>query len=302
MRNTGHLFRAFIQGTIMTTFTTLINTDELSAHIDDPAWVIIDCRFNLADTEAGRQDYAQAHIPNARYAHLDDDLSSPVMAKTGRHPLPNPDKLAKKLGSWGVDATKQVVVYDDAGGAIAGRLWWMLRWLGHNRVALLNGGLKAWQAAGLPLSTETVEAVSTKFPLQHAELERDALYVTADEVDQLRQDESYRVIDARAPQRFSGEVEPLDRIAGHIPGSINMPWDKNVQIDGIFKPKQTLQKMFEQQLGDVTPEHVIHSCGSGVTACHNLIAMEYAGLAGSKLYPGSWSEWITDPNRAVEKG
>jgi thiosulfate/3-mercaptopyruvate sulfurtransferase len=281
----------------MPVFTTLIDVAELASHHNDPVWIIIDCRFDLADSEAGRRAYTRGHIPGARYAHLNDDLSSPITPVSGRHPMPDPVALGKKLGAWGVNASKQVVVYDDAGGAMAGRLWWLLRWLGHDAVALLNGGLKAWQAAGLRLSDKPPEVTQTEFQPQ----QKDELYVTSARVEQLRTDNNYRIVDARAPQRFSGEVEPLDKVAGHIPGAINMPWDNNVQTDGTFKSRDALRKQFEQQLGNVSPDHVIHSCGSGVTACHNIIAMEYAGLPGAKLYAGSWSEWISDPTRPVER-
>ena len=281
----------------MTYFNTIIPVTELATHLNDPVWIIIDCRFDLVDTEAGRHAYKEAHIPGARYAHLDEDLSSPITPHSGRHPLPDPTRLATQLGAWGVDVSKQVVVYDAAGGAIAGRLWWLLRWLGHDAVALLDGGLKSWQAADLALTDKLPEITPAAFiPKQ-----RDELYVTSKHVEQLHTDKHYRVVDARAPQRFSGEVEPLDKVAGHIPGAINMPWDNNVESNGTFRSRDALRQMFEQQLGEIPPENVIHSCGSGVTACHNIIAMEYAGLPGAKLYPGSWSEWITDGKRPIER-
>lgn len=278
-------------------YTTLISTTELAPRLDDQDWVIFDCRFDLANVKAGRRLYNAGHIPGARYVHLDEDLSSPVTEQSGRHPLPDPQQLANKLGDWGVGPSTQVVVYDNGPGAYAARMWWLLRWLGHTQVALLEGGFAAWCDAKQPTTTELPRISPKQFTLR---LNND-LVVTADDVERVRNDKDYCVIDARAPERFHGEVEPIDKIAGHIPGSINMPWENNLQADKSFKSTSGLLRLFAQKIGKVTPQNVIHSCGSGVTACHNLLAMEHAGLTGSKLYAGSWSEWIAVPGRAVEK-
>lgn len=279
------------------TFTTLIDSAQLAEHIHDPQWIIFDCRFTLTDPEAGRRAYQQGHIPGARYAHLNEDLSAPVTANSGRHPLPDPELLAQKLGAWGVDATKQVVVYDASFGAMAARLWWLLRWLGHHNVALLNGGLPRWQRDGFALTATAPTIQPTIF---RARLNAD-LAVDADEVERIRTANHFRLFDARAEERFSGAVEPLDKIPGHIPGAINLPWEDNLDYGGNFQTAEELRESYTRHLGRVAPEHVIHMCGSGVTACHNIIAMEHAGLHGAKLYAGSWSEWITNPNRPVAK-
>ncbi|MBI3775866.1 MAG: sulfurtransferase [Gammaproteobacteria bacterium] len=279
------------------TFTTLIDPNQLAEHLDDPQWVIIDCRFTLTDPEAGRRAYRENHIPGACYAHLNEDLSAPATLATGRHPLPHTALFASKLGAWGVDANKQVVVYDSSFGAMAARLWWLLRWLGHHNVALLNGGFPRWQREGLPI-TATVSSPRTSTFQPHL---NPSLAVNADDVERIRRSSNYRLFDARAEERFSGAVEPLDKIAGHIPGAINLPWDDNLDLGGNFQTAEELRASYGNQLGDVVPEHVIHMCGSGVTACHNILAMEHAGLHGTKLYAGSWSEWITDPHRSVAK-
>lgn len=279
------------------TFTTIIDPAQLAEHIGDPQWIIFDCRFTLTDTEAGRRAYNEGHIPGARYAHLNEDLSAPITPTTGRHPLPNPEILARKLGSWGVDATKQVVVYDATFGAMASRLWWLLRWLGHHNVALLNGGFPRWLREGFPSTAVAPTMQATVFsPRLNAEL-----CVDADEVERIRVESNYRLLDARAEERFSGTVEPLDKVAGHIPGAVNLPWEDNLDYGGNFQAPEVLRESYANTLADVAPEHVIHMCGSGVTACHNIIAMEHAGLHGAKLYAGSWSEWITNPSRAIAK-
>jgi thiosulfate/3-mercaptopyruvate sulfurtransferase len=279
------------------TFTTLIDPTQLADHLHDPQWIIFDCRFTLTDTAAGRRAYNEGHIPSARYAHLDEDLSSPITPATGRHPLPNPEILARKLGAWGVDETKQVVVYDATFGAMAARLWWLLRWLGHHNVALLNGGFPRWQREGFPITATAPTVHATTF---RANINT-ALVVGADEVERIRVESDYRLFDARAEERFSGAVEPLDKIAGHIPGAINLPWEDNLDFGGNFQAPAKLQESYASILDGVAPEHVIHMCGSGVTACHNIFAMEHAGLRGARLYAGSWSEWITDPRRAIAK-
>lgn len=279
-------------------FTTLVTTEQLAQHLDDPDWVVIDCRFTLTDTEAGRRAYAHGHIPGARYAHLDDDLCSPLTATSGRHPLPDPGILAEKLGQWGVDAGKQVVVYDDSFGSMAVRLWWMLRWLGHDAVALLDGGLPRWKRDKYPIGTDAPTIRPTHF---HATPKRNA-WVDAAEVDAARCDSHQKILDARPEERFTGERETLDKVAGHIPGTYNWSFEENLDLGGTLLPAEELRETYLRLLGGLPPERIIHVCGSGVTACHNILAMEAAGLTGSRLYPGSWSEWICDPAHPVETG
>lgn len=275
--------------------TTLVSTEKLARHLDDPGWIVFDCRFTLTDPGSGRALYEQGHIPGARYAHLDNDLSSPVTELTGRHPLPDAKVLAEKLGRWGVDSEKQVVVYDDVFGGMAVRLWWLLKWLGHEQVALLDGVYPKWVREKRPLTTELPEIVPTRFVARP----RDDMWVTAEQVQQ----ELARgavLLDARAEERFQGMVEPLDKVAGHIPGAINRPFDDNLQISGEFLSPAELKQEYHNYLEASDRKTVIHMCGSGVTACHNLLAMQHAGLDPGRLYAGSWSEWITDQNRPVE--
>jgi thiosulfate/3-mercaptopyruvate sulfurtransferase len=279
-------------------FTTVVSAKQLADQLDNPDWVVVDCRFTLTDPESGRRAYAVGHIPGARYAHLEEDLSAPVGAHTGRHPLPDPEELARRLGEWGIDGDKQVVVYDDTFGAMAGRLWWLLRWLGHDRVALLDGGLPAWKRVGLPLSATPPRIHATHFV---ANL-RPGLVVDAGAVQAATEDRSGVVIDARAEERFSGDVEPLDPVAGHVPGAVNLPWEDNLDMDGTFLSSEELRELYEDIVGKRSPSHVFAMCGSGVTACHNLVAMEIAGISGARLYAGSWSEWISDPERPVATG
>ncbi|MGR9053783.1 MAG: sulfurtransferase [Gammaproteobacteria bacterium] len=279
-------------------YTTLIDTQTLARHLSDPAWVVFDCRFSLADADAGGKAYRFGHIPEARYAHLDHDLSSPITALTGRHPLPDFRVLVRKLGFWGLDNNSQVVVYDDAGGAFAGRMWWLLRCLGHERVAVLNGGIRQWQREGLALTTAlpTIEARSFRAYID------DRMWLSADQLRNGLARNAVTLIDARTPERYRGEQEPIDPVAGHVPRAVNRPFQLNLDVSGCFKDATALQGQFKQIAGDRKPEQVVHMCGSGVTACHNLLAMEYAGLKGSKLYAGSWSEWIRNPNRPVATG
>ncbi|MDD4906124.1 MAG: sulfurtransferase [Methylobacter tundripaludum] len=279
------------------TYTTLISTETLHQQLNNSNWIIIDCRFSLADTEAGAKAYRHGHIPNARYAHLDKDLSSSITDFTGRHPLPNFALLAKKLGDWGVTNTSQVVVYDDAGGAFAGRLWWLLRCMGHDKVAVLNGGIKQWQKQGLPVTT----TLPTVKPATFRPYLNDVAWLSALQVQNNMAKKSICLIDARTPERYRGKQEPVDPVAGHIPGALNRAFQLNLDSNGLFLSTEQLREQFNQLIGTTAPEQVVHYCGSGVTACHNLLAMEYAGLTGSKLYAGSWSEWIRNKNRAVAK-
>lgn len=279
-------------------YTTLVSTAKLAEHLNDPRWVVFDCRFILTDPEGGRRLYSQGHVPGARYAHLDDDLSSPVTATSGRHPLPDPEVLARKLGEWGVGADTQVVVYDDSFGSMAVRLWWLLRWLGHDAVALLDGGFPRWKRDKYSLVTD-LPAIR---PDVFAARPNDAAWVSVDQVLTARDGGCARIFDARPEDRFTGEREPLDKVAGHIPGTCNWSFEENLDMGGTFLPADELRGNYLQLLNGATPDHVIHTCGSGVTACHNILAMEIAGLPGSRLYPGSWSEWITDPARPVETG
>jgi thiosulfate/3-mercaptopyruvate sulfurtransferase len=273
----------------------LIAADQLNQHLNNPSWVIVDCRFNLANPDAGFTAYRHGHIPNASYAHLNNDLSSPVTAMTGRHPLPHVNQLAKKLGEWGISTTSHVVVYDDVSGAFAGRLWWLLRQLGHQNVAVLDGGYKHWQQLGLPITT----ALPTNKPTIFRPYCNEAPGLTAMQVENALAQKSICLIDARTQERFHGQHEPIDPVAGHISGAANRPFQNNLDGSGFFHQPERLKAEFSSLIAGKSPEQVVHMCGSGVTACHNLLAMEIAGLRGSKLYPGSWSEWITNPNHSV---
>ncbi len=279
-------------------YTTLVSTELLARHLADPDWIVVDCRFTLTDPEAGRRAYDAGHIPGARYAHLEADLSGAKTGRNGRHPLPQPEVLAAKLGAWGVGQTSQVVVYDDSFGAMAVRLWWLLRWLGHDAVALLDGGLPKWQREGRPVTTERPHIIPAEFvPRVRGEMAVDAASLQA----ALERD-AVLLIDARAEMRFSGEREPLDPVAGHVPGAVNLPFEDNLDMAGTMLPAEALRDMYGGVLNGRAPREVVLMCGSGVTACHNLLAMEIAGLGGAKLYPGSWSEWIADPSRPVATG
>lgn len=276
----------------------LVDCATLAQHLHDPQWAVVDCRFDLADTAAGERAYHEAHIPGARYAHIDQVLSSPITPDSGRHPLPDPDALCHWLGTHGIGNDSQVVVYDHSGGAMAARLWWLLRWLGHEQVALLDGGWPAWLSAGLPTES-TMRSFSLR-PFHGTPSDR-MLLSTRQIVDDLGSGR-WLLIDARTAERFRGEQEPIDPVAGHIPGALNLPLQQQLNADGSFKSPQQLSGLYRPLVGDHPLDRVATLCGSGVTACHNLLAMHIAGLRGARLYAGSWSEWIRDPLRPVATG
>jgi thiosulfate/3-mercaptopyruvate sulfurtransferase len=273
----------------------LVTAEDLAAH---PEWRVFDCRHDLKNTEYGRQAYARGHIPGALFLHLDDDLSGVKDGRNGRHPLPDPDSFARRMAACGVDAATQVVAYDNEGGIFASRLWWMLRWLGHEKVAVLDGGLAGWKRSKRALE-ETVPVVQPRsFTARAQDMAVDVGQVLAD-----LQSDRMLILDARSPERFRGENETLDPVGGHIPGAVNRFYFDNLDDDGcFFKPAAELRAEFAALLAGRPAAHVVQQCGSGVTACHNLLAMELAGLSGSKLYPGSWSEWCADPSRPVARG
>lgn len=275
-------------------FTTLVDAATLAAHIGDPDWLVVDVRHQLSDVAYGERVYAEGHLPGAAFLHCDKDLSAPMNGRNGRHPLPTPESLASLFGRLGIGEHTQVVVYDDAQGMIAGRLWWSLRWLGHVRVALLDGGLQAWQALGGKLETAVPQRMPTTFVPRLNDL-----LVGADYIQSFLQTARLHLVDARAADRFHGENETLDPVGGHIPGAVSRCFRDNLQADGCFKPAAELREEWRAVLAGRLPEQVVHQCGSGVSACHNLLAMEIAGFPGSRLYAGSWSEWCADPNRPV---
>ncbi len=279
--------------------TTLIAaSSDLARRTVDPQWLFVDCRHELAQPDAGLAAYRSGHIPGAVFAHLDRDLSGPVTPRSGRHPLPDFEQLATLFGRWGVTSSTQVVAYDADSGVFAARLWWLLRALGHHSVAVLDGGYKAWLASGLPISTEAPLRTPRTF---EPHLRRD-MWVDVEEVAARVAQADWRVLDARAPERYAGEVEPLDSAGGHVPGAVNHPFMLNLTADGRMRGADELAAAFDRTQAGVGSEHTIAMCGSGVTACQLLLAMEVAGKPGAKLYPGSWSEWIRDRTRPITLG
>jgi thiosulfate/3-mercaptopyruvate sulfurtransferase len=278
-------------------FRTLNETEHLAARLHDPQLAIVDCRFDLKDLGAGERAYHAGHVPGALYAHLDRDLSGPKTGDNGRHPLPDPQRFARTLAALGVGADTQVVAYDQDSGIYASRFWWMVRWLGHDAVAVLNGGFAKWLADARPVSTTTERRAAQRFV---AHLRPEMLVSTADL--SARRNNAWRLVDARAPERFRGDVEPLDKAAGHIPGAVNHHFQTNLNAQGTLRSRSELAAHFHDTMHGTTPESVVCYCGSGVTACQNLLALEHAGLRGAKLYAGSWSEWSADPERPIATG
>jgi thiosulfate/3-mercaptopyruvate sulfurtransferase len=279
-------------------YTTLISTKDLAARIEDPAFVVCDVRHDLGQPETwGEAQYRRAHIPGARFVYMDRDLSAPKSGANGRHPLPSVEACAALFRRLGIDRSKQVVTYDQGPGTYAARMWWMLRWLGHEAVAVLDGGFAVWEREGRAVTTAAPLVMPASFVAHPTVPSVDVAQVAAN-----LSSPSMLLVDARGRERFRGDVEPIDKVAGHIPGSINRPYTDNMTADGHFKPATELRADFAALIGKRAPTDVVHSCGSGVTACHNLLAMEHAGLGGTRLYAGSWSEWSADPARPIARG
>lgn len=278
--------------------TQRIDVHSLAQRLDEPGVQVFDVRFSLEQPAQGRSEFAAAHIPGARYLHLDDDLSSPIVpGQTGRHPLPDPEHFAALVRRAGVDTDTLVVAYDDGPGMFASRLWWLLRWLGHENVKILDGGFSAWQQADLPVTQETPRPVAEGNFVARPDQSK---LIDADEIQRRLDDPALQLLDARGPARFSGETEPMDPVAGHIPGASNLPCAANVNSAGYWLASDQLRKRFEPwQNSNI---ELVSYCGSGVTACHNILAAVEAGLPEPRLYAGSWSQWITDPDRPVATG
>jgi thiosulfate/3-mercaptopyruvate sulfurtransferase len=275
---------------------TLISTAQLADRLSDPGLVIVDTRFDLKDTSAGERAFAAGHIPGARYAHLDRDLSGEKTGANGRHPLPEPGRFGTTLGRLGISNASQIVVYDQDSGMFASRLWWMLRWVGHDEVAVLDGGFAKWTAEGWPTTAEVTAPVRGFYKVDF----RPGMLMTLDEM--AISDPGRRLLDARAPERFRGDIEPIDKAAGHIPSAVNHPFLSNLAADGTFRSPEELRAHFADHLGGAHGPDVVNYCGSGVTACQNVLALEHAGITGTRLYAGSWSEWSADPDRPIEIG
>lgn len=281
------------------TFSTLISPQEAVRHLGDEDWAIIDCRGSLTDSAAGRLRYLDAHIPGAVYAHLEHDLTGKGSAEHGgRHPLPEVEAFAATLSRWGIDERVQVVVYDDAGGMFAGRLWWMLRWMGHDAVAVLDGDWRAWSAAGLPGAS----GEETRPPRRFVPNVRQHWVVSAEEIAAQLHSPRLALFDARSADRYRGENESMDPVGGHIPGAISAPFAENLDEAGRFRGPDALQARYAELLGNTPAEDAVFYCGSGVSAAHDLLAVCHAGYAMPRLYVGSWSHWITDPVRPVATG
>ena len=277
-------------------YTTLVSTDLLARHLGD--WAIVDCRFDLQNEAWGRDQYRAAHIPGAVYASLNDDLSGARTGANGRHPIPTIEALAATLGRLGIDRATQVVAYDQDAGSYASRLWWLLRYAGHDAVAVLDGGWAKWVREGRP----TRPGEEMRSPARYEAAARPALRVDVDDVSAHLGEPERLLIDARGPERFEGHSETIDRVAGHIPGAVNHFFKQNLAADGTLLQAETVRANFVHILRGQSPDRVVMYCGSGVTACQNLLAMEHVGLPGARLYVGSWSEWSSDPSRPVETG
>jgi thiosulfate/3-mercaptopyruvate sulfurtransferase len=276
---------------------TIVSTEALAAHLDG-SWLIVDCRYDLRDEAWGQEQYRAAHIPGALYASLSRDLASAPTGSNGRHPIPCVEDLEATFGRFGITSRSQVVIYDQDTGMFASRMWWMLRYLGHDAAAVLDGGWAKWIREGRAVRAGDESRPAAVFQGHR----RKDLRLPIQDVQAAVGDPSVLLVDARAPERFEGKDEPLDRVPGHIPGAVNHFYKRNVTDEGAMLPADTLRRQFEELLAGHAPDQVVMYCGSGVSACHNLLAMEHAGLPGARLYPGSWSEWSSDPARPVETG
>lgn len=275
-------------------FDTIIEAERTLDHLGDPDWAVFDCRFSLQDPEFGRREYKGSHVPDSLYVHLDEDLSGKIQpGKTGRHPLPERAAFAEKLSLWGVDEQVQVVVYDDRGGALAARMWWMLHWLGHRKAAVLNGGWSHWVEKGYPVTDEVAPRPARQFPVRPELVQA---VETSFVVNHLF-DPEYRLVDARDRVRYLGKEEPIDPVAGHIPGAASAPFAGNLGPEGRFLPPAALRKRYRNVLQGSPPNQAVFYCGSGVTSAHDILAMREAGFPAPLLYPGSWSQWITERDR-----
>jgi thiosulfate/3-mercaptopyruvate sulfurtransferase len=276
-------------------FRTLISTAALAPRLADPHVVVVDCRYKLDDEAWGAAQYRSGHIPGAAYAHLARDLAGRKTGSNGRHPLPAPDALVRLFSGLGIADGMQVVAYDQDTGMYASRLWWLLRWLGHDAAAVLDGGFAKWIAEKRPTATGD----ETRAPRDFSGSPRPDMTMDADAVGAAATAPDWRVVDARAPERYRGDIEPIDKVAGHIPGAVNHFYMQNLDDRGIFRSPEELRRQMHPAIGDTPADHIVSYCGSGVTACHNLLALEHAGIHGAKLYPGSWSEWSSDPKRPI---
>jgi thiosulfate/3-mercaptopyruvate sulfurtransferase len=281
-------------------FRTVIDTTTLSQHLDDPAFAVVDCRFKLDDPGWGERAYLDRHLPGAVYAHLNRDLAGPTTGANGRHPLPDPSALVKTFTRLGIGDRTQVVTYDQDAGMYASRLWWLLRWMGHADVAVLDGGFPKWIAEGRPTASGP-ESPRTGAATQFSGSPRSEMTADRQDVARLMSNPEWRLLDARAPERYRGDAEPIDRVPGHIPSAINHFFRTNLDEQGALLPREMLQQRLADSLAGVPADHVVCYCGSGVTACQNLLALEHAGMPGAKLYAGSWSEWSSDPERPIER-
>lgn len=279
-------------------FQQLISTQELADQLSPRSWIILDCRFDLLNPTWGQLNYQQAHIPGSVFADLNLECSAPVTPLSGRHPLPDPESFVDQVSRWGIQPQTQVVVVDSTNGTYAARIWWMLRAIGHLNVAVLDGGFLKWQRENRPVESGIVNPtpVEYRYPATYSHMRVKSTIEILENIQTSR----LLLLDARAPERYRGEIEPIDSVAGHIPGALNRPTAANLNPDGTFKAVDVLRKEYDHLLQGTPANQVVVYCGSGVTSCHNLLAMDVASFKGAALYPGSWSEWIRDPSRPIE--